>query len=116
METQEFEDEEMDQVSGPPRDAYLTPNWFAPQPVYFSVGDVRQRLTETYNAPKKTFPRDPEDPSGTKHTPLSFIIELARVRIASILKEPWEDKRERIRKSSPYGHLPNWSQKIQLIN
>ncbi|XP_065829438.1 phosphatidylinositol 4-kinase beta-like isoform X2 [Oscarella lobularis] len=72
METQEFEDEEMD------------------QPVYFSVGDVRQRLTETYNAPKKTFPRDPEDPS------------------ASILKEPWEDKRERIRKSSPYGHLPNW--------
>lgn len=37
------------------------------------------------------FQRDPEDPS------------------AAALKEPWEDKVERIRESSPYGHLPHWS-------
>eukprot|EP00118_Oscarella_pearsei_P005802 m.26645 g.26645 ORF g.26645 m.26645 type:complete len:764 (+) comp29440_c0_seq1:118-2409(+) len=60
------------------------------EPVYFSVGEVRKRLTDSYNAPKRTFPRDPQDPS------------------ASILKEPWEDKVARIRKSSPYGHLPDW--------
>ena len=28
---------------------------------------------------------------------------------ASAMKEPWEDKVQRIRASSPYGHLPNWS-------
>lgn len=61
------------------------------QPIFFSVGDVRRRLSATFHAPKKTFPRDPEDPS------------------ASILKEPWKEKLERIRRSSPYGHLPNWS-------
>ena len=34
--------------------------------------------------------RDPEDPS------------------AAAMKEPWLEKIERIRESSPYGHLPNW--------
>ena len=34
--------------------------------------------------------RDPEDPS------------------AAAMKEPWEEKVQRIRDSSPYGHLPNW--------
>lgn len=24
------------------------------------------------------------------------------------MKEPWVDKVQRIRESSPYGHLPNW--------
>ncbi len=28
---------------------------------------------------------------------------------AAALKEPWEAKVERIRKASPYGHLPHWS-------
>ena len=32
--------------------------------VTFSVSDVRQRLTQHHCAPKKTFQRDPEDPSG----------------------------------------------------
>ena len=34
--------------------------------------------------------RDPDDPS------------------AAALKEPWEDKEQRIQESSPYGHYPNW--------
>ena len=25
------------------------------------------------------------------------------------MKEPWDEKLKRIRASSPYGHLPNWS-------
>ena len=33
-------------------------------PVFFSVGDVRKRLSQHHTAPKKTFERDPEDPSG----------------------------------------------------
>jgi len=59
-------------------------------PVYIAAGDIRRRLYESMAAPKKKFERDPEDPS------------------AAALKEPWEDKVERIRESSPYGHLPNW--------
>lgn len=34
--------------------------------------------------------RDPEDPS------------------AAAMKEPWAEKVQRIRDSSPYGHLPSW--------
>ncbi|CAF4410250.1 unnamed protein product, partial [Adineta steineri] len=34
--------------------------------------------------------RDPDDPS------------------AATLKEPWDRKEQRIRQSSPYGHLENW--------
>lgn len=29
--------------------------------------------------------------------------------IASVLKEPFAEKEERIRVTSPYGHLPNWN-------
>lgn len=36
------------------------------------------------------FRRDPDDPS------------------AAAMKEPWKEKVNRIRDSSPYGHLPNW--------
>ncbi|MCL4128231.1 UNVERIFIED_CONTAM: hypothetical protein GTU68_061528, partial [Idotea baltica] len=54
------------------------------------AADIRRRLSETVNAPKTGFQRDPEDPS------------------AAALKEPWEDKVERIRESSPYGHLTCW--------
>jgi len=28
--------------------------------------------------------------------------------LASALKEPWVEKVQRIRRMSPYGHLPNW--------
>ena len=28
---------------------------------------------------------------------------------ASVMKEPWEDKVRRVKSSSPYGHIPNWS-------
>lgn len=59
-------------------------------PVYIAAGDIRRRLSENIAAPKGKFERDPEDPS------------------AAALKEPWEDKVQRIRESSPYGHLPNW--------
>lgn len=40
--------------------------------------------------PSATFNHDPEDPS------------------AAVLKEPWEQKQQRIRASSPYGHLASW--------
>ena len=33
--------------------------------LFFSVGEVRRRLSNHVAAPKKTFKRDPEDPSGT---------------------------------------------------
>lgn len=59
-------------------------------PVYIGAGDIRRRLSENISAPKGKFERDPEDPS------------------AAALKEPWEDKLQRIRDSSPYGHNPNW--------
>ncbi|KAB7505196.1 Phosphatidylinositol 4-kinase beta [Armadillidium nasatum] len=54
------------------------------------AADIRRRLSETVNAPKTGFIRDPEDPS------------------AAALKEPWEEKVQRIRESSPYGHLGSW--------
>lgn len=54
------------------------------------AADIRRRLSETVNAPKTGFKRDPDDPS------------------AAALKEPWSDKVERIRESSPYGHLSTW--------
>ena len=56
------------------------------------AGDIRRRLSESVNAPKSKsgFKRDPEDPS------------------ASVLKEPWQEKVERIRESSPYGDLEGW--------
>lgn len=38
------------------------------------AADIRRRLSETVNAPKTGFKRDPEDPS------------------AAALKEPWSDK------------------------
>lgn len=33
---------------------------------------------------------------------------------AAAMKELWDDKVKRIRETSPYGHLPNWS--ILVIN
>lgn len=39
---------------------------------------------------KTTFYHDPDDPS------------------AAVLKEPWEEKKKRIKASSPYGHLNSW--------
>ena len=59
-------------------------------PIFVAAGDIRRRLSETINAPKTTFARCPEDPS------------------AAALKEPWDQKVNRIRDSSPFGHLPNW--------
>lgn len=59
--------------------------------LFFSVGDVRRRLSHHHAAPKKSFHRDPADPS------------------AAAMKELLADKEQRIRENSPYGHLPNWS-------
>ncbi|CAL8144049.1 unnamed protein product [Orchesella dallaii] len=60
------------------------------EPVFVSAIDIRRRLSESINAPKNTFQRDPEDPS------------------ASVLKEPFQIKEERIKNSSPYGQLVGW--------
>jgi len=59
-------------------------------PIFVAAGDIRRRLSETINAPKTSFARCPEDPS------------------AAALKEPWDEKVNRIRESSPFGHLQNW--------
>lgn len=61
------------------------------------AADIRRRLSETVNAPKTGFKRDPEDPS------------------AAALKEPWQDKVERIRESSPYGHLASWRLRSVIV-
>jgi len=62
------------------------------EPVFFQAGDIRRRLSECVNTPKSKsgFKRDPEDPS------------------AAVLKEPWQDKVDRIREASPYGDLDGW--------
>ena len=49
------------------------------------------KFSEKHSVSSSHHQRDPEDPS------------------AAALKEPWEDKVERIRETSPYGHLPNWA-------
>ncbi|XP_066910261.1 phosphatidylinositol 4-kinase beta-like isoform X2 [Clytia hemisphaerica] len=59
--------------------------------MYISAIDVRMRLKDSVSTPKAQFMvRDPDDPS------------------AAALKEPWTEKVQRIRRMSPYGHLPNW--------
>ena len=60
------------------------------EPVFVAAVDIRRRLSESLHMPKSAFQRDLEDPS------------------ASVLKEPFEIKEERIRRCSPYGHLPGW--------
>lgn len=54
---------------------------------FVSVADIRRNLVRAVRGPSYD---DAKDPSA-----LAF-------------KEPWLDKLERIRRSSPYGHLPNW--------
>ena len=54
------------------------------------AGDIRRRLSEWVTGPKKQLKHSNEDPS------------------ASALSEPWEDKVERIKNTSPYGYMPNW--------
>lgn len=57
----------------------------------FNIGDVRLRHSENLTSENtKPFFADPEDPS------------------AAVLKEPWDEKEQQIRESSPYGHLSNW--------
>ena len=54
MQKEKEEEEEKEEVEAPT----------------FSVGDIRRRLTEEFEAPLKNFPRDPEDPSGVPTLPL----------------------------------------------
>lgn len=57
----------------------------------FNIGDVRTRhCAQLNNEFTKPFSNNPEDPS------------------AAVLKEPWDEKEQQIRNSSPYGHLANW--------
>merc|ERR1719411_2107528 len=61
--------------------------------IFVAAGDIRRRLSESLkgeNKSRKNLKRDPDDPS------------------AAVLKEPWEAKVQRVRESSPYGHLPRW--------
>jgi phosphatidylinositol 4-kinase len=37
-----------------------------------------------------------------------FCLKKCFAYIAAVFSEDWEAKKERIRASSPYGHLPNW--------
>ncbi|XP_046396588.1 phosphatidylinositol 4-kinase beta isoform X2 [Ischnura elegans] len=61
-------------------------------PVLIAAGDVRRRLSEALvPAPGATFPRHQDDPS------------------ASMLKESWESKEQRVKAESPYGHRPGWN-------
>ncbi|GAB0094598.1 uncharacterized protein DMENIID0001_099180 [Sergentomyia squamirostris] len=60
-------------------------------PALFNIGDVRTRhCANLTNENAKQFSNDPEDPS------------------AAALKEPWHEKEQLIRETSPYGHLSNW--------
>ncbi|XP_060525388.1 phosphatidylinositol 4-kinase beta [Cylas formicarius] len=55
------------------------------------ASEIRRRLSDFFHEEKsRKFTHDPEDPS------------------AAVLKEPWQDKEQRIRETSPYGHLPTW--------
>uniref|UniRef100_A0A8C7C8W5 Phosphatidylinositol 4-kinase beta n=1 Tax=Oncorhynchus kisutch TaxID=8019 RepID=A0A8C7C8W5_ONCKI len=60
------------------------------EPIFIAAGDIRRRLSEQLAHTPTTFKRDPEDPS------------------AVALKEPWQEKVQRIREGSPYGHIPTW--------
>ena len=58
----------------------------------------RRRLTERVQDKNSSgFRHDPDDPS------------------AAAMKEPWQEKVNRIRESSPYGHLPNWKLLTAII-
>ncbi|CAG9823219.1 unnamed protein product [Phaedon cochleariae] len=60
-------------------------------PLSIPASEIRKRLSDFfYDEKSRKFTHDPEDPS------------------AAVLKEPWQDKEQRIRESSPYGYLSNW--------
>ncbi|CAN7989076.1 unnamed protein product [Ixodes hexagonus] len=67
------------------------------EPLFVVASDVRRRLSENSHVPKTTVKRDPEDPS------------------AAALKEPWEEKVQRIREASPYSHLPGWQLRAAIV-
>lgn len=60
-------------------------------PMSIPASEIRRRLSDFFHEEKsKKFTHDPEDPS------------------AAVLKEPWQEKEQRIRESSPYGYLSTW--------
>nr|CAI5822240.1 unnamed protein product [Callosobruchus analis] len=60
-------------------------------PMSIPASEIRRRLSDFFHEEKnKQFTHDPEDPS------------------AAVLKEPWQEKQQRIRESSPYGYLSTW--------
>lgn len=67
------------------------------EPLFVVASDVRRRLSENSHVPKTTVKRDPDDPS------------------AAALKEPWEEKVQRIREASPYSHLPGWQLRAAIV-
>ena len=44
------------------------------EPLFFSVSEVRRRLSQHITAPRRTFERDPDDPSG-EETLFQIVIE-----------------------------------------
>lgn len=60
------------------------------------------------SAPKKTFQRDPEDPSAAALKVRNLFFFKTCFVTFFFHQEPWEEKVERIRISSPYGHYENW--------
>ena len=59
-------------------------------PVYVNASDIRKRLENENLQPKIGSKRDPDDPS------------------LNALKEPFNEKIQRIRETSPYGHYEKW--------
>lgn len=54
------------------------------QAMFFSVGEVRRRLSHHVSVPRKTFHRDPEDPSGTHSISPSFCTPLHKLHSITI--------------------------------
>lgn len=83
-------------------------------PAVFNVGDVRIRHLKNLNSEntKQTF-GDPEDPSAAilKVDILKCngsLIHVCLLHRIAYLQESWNEKENKIRDSSPYGHLSNW--------
>ncbi len=56
-------------------------------PVFIQASDVRRRLTDSLNAPTKTFQRDPEDPSAA-----ALKVRRRIFLFVFFLKKPFEDE------------------------
>jgi phosphatidylinositol 4-kinase B len=75
-----------------------------------AAGDIRRRLSSAFSDPRTIARRrDPEDPSANVLRYLFYHHQFNVIVIwMSHVSEPWMDKVQRIRDSSPYGRMANW--------